>query len=141
VTSVGKVATASSGVATYTVTVTFTDTSKEIFAGSTVTAAIVTSHRSDVLQVPSRAVTTDQDGSSVQLAVDGTANGKIETRAVTTGETLGGMTEITSGLRAGDQVVISLPAFAARLGANRTGGSGPAGGGGFTGARRTAGGA
>jgi multidrug efflux pump subunit AcrA (membrane-fusion protein) len=114
VTAVSKVADASSGVAKYTVTVSFTDTSDEIFVGSTVTADIVTATRPDVTQVSSRAVTTDQDGSTVKLAVDGTTTGRLETRTVTTGTTLNGMTEITSGLEPGDQVIVKLPAFLAQ---------------------------
>jgi macrolide-specific efflux system membrane fusion protein len=43
-------------------------------------------------------------------------NGSTESRTVTTGLTAGGMTEITSGLQAGEQVVITFPSF----GGNRT---------------------
>lgn len=123
VTAVSRVATASSGVATFTVTVSFQDTSNRIFVGSTVTGEIVTASRPDVVQVPARAVTTDDSGSSVRLAVDGTTTGKIETRTVTTGTTLNGQTEISSGLQPGDQVVITLPGFPGGLpGTNSTGG-------------------
>lgn len=115
VTAVSKVATATSGVATFTVTVSFEDTSNRIFIGSTVTGNIVTATRPDVVQVPSRAVTTDDSGSTVRLAVDGTTTGKTETRTVTTGATLSGQTEITSGLTAGDKVVIALPVFSGQL--------------------------
>ena len=52
VTDVAKVADASSGVATYPVTVTFTADANDFFVGSTVTAAIVTNTRTNVLQVP-----------------------------------------------------------------------------------------
>ena len=39
----------------------------------------------------------------------GTAAAATETRSVTIGLTASGMTEITSGLKAGEQVVISFP--------------------------------
>ena len=77
----------------------------------------MTSERPNVLQVSGRAVTTTQDGSTVRLAVDGTTTGKVESRTVTTGTTLNGVTEITSGLKAGDQVLVSTPSFPGGAGA------------------------
>ncbi|MEZ5320637.1 MAG: hypothetical protein R2698_00840 [Microthrixaceae bacterium] len=109
VTSVGRVADASSGVATYPVTVTFDADSTKVFVGSTATAEITVSQRSGVLQIPSRAVSSRGGRSVVTVATDGTADGATEQRTVTTGETSGAMVEITSGLRAGEQVVIELP--------------------------------
>ena len=49
-------------------------------------------------------MTVSTDGSA-----DGSADGATETRSVTIGLTASGMTEITSGLKAGEQVVISFP--------------------------------
>jgi multidrug efflux pump subunit AcrA (membrane-fusion protein) len=109
VTSVSKVATASSGVATFPVTVTFTDPSNNIFVGSTVTGAITTNTRQNVLQVPVRAVTNTNGTSTVEVSKNGSANGPTETRTVKTGLTANGMIEITSGLRQGDKVVVSFP--------------------------------
>ncbi|HMF83429.1 MAG TPA: biotin/lipoyl-binding protein [Acidimicrobiia bacterium] len=106
VTDVAQVATASSGVAQYPVTVAFTAGSKQIFVGSTVTGAIATNTRADVLQVPARAVTTTNGSSTVTVR----SNGRDETRAVRTGLTASGMVEITQGLKEGEQVVIRLPA-------------------------------
>ena len=51
------VADASSGVATYPVTVAFDDTSGNIHAGSTVNVAITVSQLTNAVQVPSLAVT------------------------------------------------------------------------------------
>ena len=47
----------------------------------------------------------------VTVATDGQADGATEDREVTTGEPSNGMVEITSGLRAGEQVVIEVPSF------------------------------
>lgn len=111
VTEVGRVADASSGVATYAVTVSFEDDSGEVWAGSSATAEIQVSTREDVTQVSSRAVTTENGTSTVTVALDGTADGRTEEREVTTGETSGDMVEIVSGLEPGDQVVIEVPGF------------------------------
>jgi membrane fusion protein, macrolide-specific efflux system len=66
----------------------------------------------------------------VTVATSGKLGGPTETRTVTTGITAGGQTEITSGLKSGEQVVLTLPA--ALGGFNRTG-TGAGGGGGFGG--------
>ena len=79
-------------------------------AGSTGFAAIsVDVLASDVLVLPTRAITTRDGSSSVQVLV----NGDTETRTITTGKSGSGMTEVTSGLKAGDNVVylISFPTF------------------------------
>lgn len=139
VTEVGTVADASSGVASYPVTVMFSDDSGDYNVGATVTVDITYEEVTDAIQVPSFAVTTNTDGtSSVKVKTDdGT-----ETRTVTTGLTSGTMVQITEGLDEGETVVIEL---GGRGGANRTGGddadSGtpagggelPTGGGGFPG--------
>ena len=106
-TDVARVATTSSGVAQYPVTIAFTAGSDEFFVGSTVSGSVATTTRTNVLQVPVRAVTTDTNGKST---VKVRANGNDETRTVATGVTANGMVEITHGLKVGDKVVISLPA-------------------------------
>ena len=62
VVAVDKIADASSGVATYSVTVGFTDDTSTFFIGTSVVADITTSERTDVLQVPLQAVTTTARG-------------------------------------------------------------------------------
>ena len=139
VTEVGAVASASSGVATYPVTVTFDTDSKNVYVGSTVTAAITTTERKNVLQVPSQAVTTTNGTSAVLVATNGQADGPTETRTVTVGATLNGQTEITDGLREGEKVIVTVPDFAALRNGAGGGGSGglPSG---FPGANGTPGG-
>ena len=133
VSDVSKVASASSGVATYTVTVAFTADPKQFFVGSTVSGAITTASRTNVVQLPSRAVSTQDGASTVTLAVDGTANGRTRTQQVTTGVTINGQTEIVSGLTAGQKVIvqgIAFPGGGAGFPGGGTGGTGGGGGGG-----------
>jgi hypothetical protein len=120
VTSVSKVATTSTGVATYAVQVSFTGDPTKFFVGSNATASITTAQKANALLVPVQAITTTNGQSTVTVATDGTADGPTETRTVTTGGRSGAMIEITSGLQAGDKVVVELPAGFA----NRTGGEG-----------------
>jgi multidrug efflux pump subunit AcrA (membrane-fusion protein) len=126
VTEVGAVADASSGVASYPVTVAFGDDSGTFNVGATVAVDIVVEEVTDALSVPTRAITTTDQVSTVQVATDdGT-----ETRTVTPGLTSGASTQITDGLEAGETVVIELPT---RLGGDTDDGEGaPTGGGGFT---------
>jgi macrolide-specific efflux system membrane fusion protein len=132
VTAVSKVADASSGVATYPVTIAFDATGTDFYVGSTVTGAIATQERANVVQVSALAITTTDTGSTVTVAKDGTATGPTEVRTVTTGLTANGSTEITSGLKAGEKVIITI---------NRPGGvsppSGAGNGGAFPGATRS----
>ena len=110
VTSVSQVASASSGVAGYPVVISFNADSKSFYPGTTVTGAIATEAKDDVIQVPTRAVSTENGKSVVTVATSGKLGGPTETRTVTTGVTAGGQTEITSGLKQGEQVVLTLPA-------------------------------
>ena len=107
--SVSSVADASSGVASYPVKVTFTDSSGSFNVGATVKVDITISEIKDAVQVPVNAVTNDGTQSTVKVR---NASGKDETRTVTTGMTSGSMIQVTAGLREGEQVVIDLPNFA-----------------------------
>lgn len=118
VTEVGEVADASSGVASYSVVVTFEDTSGDYNAGATVSVDITIAEQEDVVQVAAFAVTTAEDGTNT---VTVRTDDGDEEREVTTGLQVGNMIAITSGLEAGEQVVVSLPDFG--------GGGGPGGGG------------
>jgi hypothetical protein len=123
VTSVGTVASSSSGVATFPVVITIDGTPDAFHAGASASAAIVYGEKANVLAVPVNAVT--QSGGQSYVTVS--ANGQTSKRAVTTGTTANGQIEITKGLRSGEQVVVTLPNF----GRNRTGnGNGNAPGGG-----------
>jgi multidrug efflux pump subunit AcrA (membrane-fusion protein) len=130
VTDVGQVASASSGVAQYPVTVTFSTDNAQFSVGSTVTGAVQAVVADDVIEVPVRAVSTDANGrSTVTVALDGKTNGRTATRTVQTGRTAGGMVEITSGLKEGDQVIVTtvVPAGLTTNGAGNRGGFGGTG--------------
>ena len=134
VTAVGKVADASSGVATYPVTVVFADASGAFNVGANVTAAITYSQVANAVQVPAFAVSTASDGTST---VKVKTAGGTKTRTVTTGLTSDAMVQITSGLEAGESVVITFPGRPTVTGSgsgsgSRTG-SGGSGPGGFSG--------
>ena len=131
VSSVGLVPSTTTGSAQYPVTITVTGTGAGLFDGVSVTAAIVYQRRTDVLAVPSAAVTTTAGRSTV--AVVGTGGAQTVT-AVTVGEVAGGYTEITGGVKEGAAVIVAsfVP------GAGRTGTTTGRGGasrfpGGFTG--------
>ena len=102
---VGRIADASSGVASYPVTILFEDTDHEFDAGASVSVAVTYAEVEDVVQVPSLAVTSADDGTST---VTVRTDAGDETRTVETGLTSGGMTEITSGLQEGETVVLAL---------------------------------
>jgi macrolide-specific efflux system membrane fusion protein len=130
VATIGLLSTSSSGVAAYPVTIAVTPGQSGLHDGESATVKIIYSKRTDVLAVPSLAVTTDANGNSVVTKVD--AAGKQTKVVVKTGETSGQMTEITSGLQSGDSVVLQI--FTPGTGgANRTGQNGQRGEGGFGG--------
>src|SRR5439155_18742195 len=135
VTSVGAIATNTSGVASFPVVVTLTSTPQGFFAGATVNVAITYNQLTNVLQVPTLAITRDNGQSSVTVA----QNRQRSQRAVTTGITSGGFTQITGGLTRGELVVVTIPTQVANNnGGTRTGGGGGGFGGG--GGSRTGGG-
>ena len=102
--SVGVIATSStSSGATFPVVIDVTGTQQGLYAGVSATISIVTSSRS-VLAVPTSAITRQGANEYVQLKTD---SGTAQT-AVQTGSTSGGMTEVTSGVKAGDVVVITI---------------------------------
>jgi macrolide-specific efflux system membrane fusion protein len=134
VTSVGAIASSSSGVASFPVVVTVTGTPSGFFAGSTVQVAITYNELPNVLEVPTLAVTRSNGQDYVTVS----QNGKHSQRAVTTGLVSGGQTQITSGLSRGDLVVVTIPTVSGNgatpnnaTTGNRGGGFG--GGGGFVG--------
>ena len=77
VTEVGRVASASSGVAQYPITIEFATDSSSFVDGTSITGSIATKvSATDVLQVPVRAVTTSDGVSTVTVALDGDADGR-----------------------------------------------------------------
>ncbi|MCS5714111.1 biotin/lipoyl-binding protein [Herbiconiux sp. CPCC 205716] len=106
VSEVGLLPSTSSGAAAYPVTVAVTGSPDGLHDGIAVTASIVYERRTDVLTVPSGAVTTADDGTSTVTVVD--ADGGESTRTVTVGETAGDLTEIVEGLVEGETVQVTV---------------------------------
>lgn len=107
VTEVGRVAsTNSSGGAVYPVTVTVTGTVDDVHSGVSATVDIIIEKRTDVLTVPTRAIST-VDGKTVVRLVD--AKGNVTEQTVSIGDTFGSSTETLEGLSEGDTIeIISL---------------------------------
>ena len=124
-------ATTSENVTTYGVEVDVLNAPSELRDGASASVTVTTASASDVLAVPTSAVTTDAQGeSTVKLVKDG----KSTSRTVQIGIKGDTYTEITSGLRVGDQVELGATSTSSsdsdrgdfRVGA----GPGPAGAGG-----------
>jgi macrolide-specific efflux system membrane fusion protein len=124
-------ATTSENVTTYGVEVDVLNAPSELRDGASSSVTVTTASASDVLAVPTSAVTTDAQGeSTVKLVKDG----KSTSRTVQIGIKGDTYTEITSGLSAGDEVELGATSTSSsdsdrgdfRVGA----GPGPAGAGG-----------
>jgi multidrug efflux pump subunit AcrA (membrane-fusion protein) len=130
VSQITPLATQSSGVASFPVTVAITGTPPGLFAGASAQVSIVVQQTSNVLTVPTSAVHNVGSRSFVNVL----QGGKEVTRTVTTGATDAARTEIRSGLSSGDQVVLAnLNASVPSGSSTRPGGAGGFGGGGFGG--------
>jgi multidrug efflux pump subunit AcrA (membrane-fusion protein) len=114
VTSVGVIASATSGVATFPVVVRVTGAAAGLYSGATAAVTITYKQLDNVLSVPTLAVTQTNGQSYVTVS----ATGKTTKRAVTTGITSAGRVQITSGLKAGEQVVVTIPSSTTARGSN-----------------------
>lgn len=97
-----------SGVVNYKVTASI-DSSPTLRPGMTANMTILVDQKNDILMVPQRAVLTKEDGSKVVRVVINPKTKKFEEVRVTTGmEGDGGLVEVTSGLKEGDEVVVLI---------------------------------
>jgi len=122
---VGLLPSTTSGSAEYPVTIDLTGSPDGLHDGVGVTATIVYERRTDVLAVPSAAVTTGTDGTSTVTVVG--SDGTKTTTTVTVGESDGSYTEITAGLSEGDTILVAsfTPGTGTGTGTtSRTGGEG-----------------
>jgi multidrug efflux pump subunit AcrA (membrane-fusion protein) len=103
VSSIGLLPSTTTGAATYPVVVTVTGSPTDLYDGVTVTAKIVYERRTNVLTVPSAAITTAKGVSTVEVVKNGTTT----KTTVTVGETSGNLTEITKGISAGAEVQVT----------------------------------
>lgn len=102
VTTVNPAATVAGGVASYGVTVTFLDNDPRLLPGLTANLRILTATKDAALLVPASAVITDGNQKFVYVK---TARGVLRTPVTVGIESATGMTEIVSGLSAGDAVL------------------------------------
>ncbi len=124
--SVSSVASSSSGVVSFPVVVTVSGHPSGVYAGASATLVITTKKVSNVLEIPTLAIT--YSGSTATVKVQ--QNGSTSTRTVTVGATYGLESQVLSGVKAGEKVLVTIPTFGGRPG-GRTGGEG-FGSGGFT---------
>ncbi|MGB7964331.1 MAG: biotin/lipoyl-binding protein [Propionicimonas sp.] len=105
VASVGIVATSTSdGAATFPVVINLAGKHPDLYSGTTAAATIKVAEYSDVLTIPTAAITT-QNQQTVVTKVTGSS---AEVTEVTAGRVFGESTEITKGLSAADQVQITF---------------------------------
>jgi macrolide-specific efflux system membrane fusion protein len=134
VSSVGIVATSTSGVASFPVVVDVTGSPAGLYAGATANLQIVYKQLSDVLVVPTLAVSRSGGETSVLVQ-----NGQTRTqRTVVTGVSSGGQTQIVSGLTDGEQILV--PVATGNQGTGDGGGAGTGNRGEFPGGGRFPGG-
>jgi len=103
VSSVAEAATVTSGVATFPVTVVLSGANPALRPGMSASVSVVINQVVGVTTVPTSAVHTTGTGSTVTLYV----NGKPVPTAVTVGASDATLTQILSGVKVGDQVVIA----------------------------------
>jgi membrane fusion protein, macrolide-specific efflux system len=89
------------------------NTPSGLYSGATATVSIIYNKLTDVLAVPTAAVQISNTGKDFVYAV---VNGRQVARDVTTGLTNAGLTQITSGLTAGERVVVDIPRIATPAG-------------------------
>jgi multidrug efflux pump subunit AcrA (membrane-fusion protein) len=134
VTEVAEQATVTSGVATFPVTVVLSGASPSLRPGMSASVSVVINQVVQVITVPTSAVHTTAAGSTVTLFV----NGKPVPVSVTVGAADATRTQILSGVKVGDVVVIAtisstIPSSTSGVGRSLTGGGGGFGGGGLGG--------
>jgi len=134
VTEVAEEATVSSGVASFPVTVVLSGASPSLRPGMSASVSVIINQVVQVITVPTSAVHTTGAGSTVTLFV----NGKPDPVAVTVGASDATLTQILTGVKLGDEVVIAtitstIPSSTSGTTGRTITGGGGFGGGGFGG--------
>jgi membrane fusion protein, macrolide-specific efflux system len=101
VASIGEIATTTSDVATFPVVIDITGSPSGLFAGSTANVSIIVKELSNVVEVPTAAITY----TGAQATVTQVVNGKHVSKSVTVGQASSGETQIVSGVNSGDRVI------------------------------------
>jgi multidrug efflux pump subunit AcrA (membrane-fusion protein) len=102
VTTVNPGGVITNGVASYQITVTFTNADPRIQSGLTANLAIVTATKDQALVVPESAIITNDAQKFLYLKGP---NGGVKTEVQVGITSADGMTEITNGLSSGDEVL------------------------------------
>jgi multidrug efflux pump subunit AcrA (membrane-fusion protein) len=138
VSSISPIGSDSSGVVTYDVTVSVTQSNSKVLPGMSATASIVTAQAQGVT-ISNQAITGSGSDASVELL----KNGKAVATPVVVGLKGSSRSQIVSGLKAGDeaQVTITLPSLGASTTSSSSSTSSGLGSAGFGGAGGLAGGA
>jgi macrolide-specific efflux system membrane fusion protein len=127
VSSIGIVASSSSGTSAFPVVISVTGAPAGLYAGSSATVSIIYRQLSNVLVVPTLAIT--RTNGNAYVTVD--KNGIKSRHLITVGLSSGGSTQVVSGLASGDTVVV--PVGFGGFGGGGFGGGGFGGGSGGTG--------
>ncbi|MEI8082259.1 MAG: efflux RND transporter periplasmic adaptor subunit, partial [Actinomycetes bacterium] len=106
VAEIDAVGASSSGVVTYGVTVTFDLQNPQLNPGMTAVASIVTNVVSDAVLVPNAAVKTETSGGAKYVQVLSDPAGQPQDVTVTVGASNDSQTQIASGLKGGESVVV-----------------------------------
>ncbi len=109
VAQVGVMGSVSQGVVSYEVVIALDEANPQVKSGMSVSAAVITQIKQDVLLVPSTAVKTANDGSAYVLVEPsgGSADAAPREQTVSIGLSDDQNTEIISGISAGDRVAVS----------------------------------
>lgn len=106
VTKVDPAETTLDGVPTYKTTLMFKSPDARIKPGMTANIEILIDEHADVLAIPTRAVSFDENGNPVVKIL--TANSTEETRPITTGlRSFDGRTEVLEGITEGEKIILS----------------------------------
>jgi len=123
--SVGLVAASStSGSSTFPVVIDVTGKVSGVYSGSSADVSIIVKQLQNVLTVPTAAISNRNGAATVTVV----KNGKQHVTRVTLGVVYGPQTQISKGLRAGDQVLVTTVRLSGTT-TGRTGGNGGFGGG------------
>ena len=118
ISTVGVIGTTSGGTSTFPVTIAVTGSPTGLYAGTTASVVITVKQVPDVLTVPTAAI-HEENGQTVVYQMK---DGQQVSTPVTVGAVYGTTTQVTSGLNAGDQVVVTARTARTTTG-NGTGGT------------------
>lgn len=125
VSSIGLVASSSSGIASYPVVIGVTGSPSGLHDGADVNVSIIYKQLSNVVVIPVTALHRNSSGGTY---VEQVKNGKRVQTAVQIGLTSGGQVEIVAGLTEGNQILVPQPSTTGRGGTGRSGTIGGTGG-------------